>query len=328
MNPTSRPPDSASDADRPLVLVVGSANMDMVVSCERFPAPGETVLAGDFGMFPGGKGANQAVAAAKIGGRVQFLGKVGKDPFRDALVESLGAVGVGLDALLTDEQAPTGVALITVDGHGENEIVVASGSNMRLTPEDIAAHEALFAEASVVLLQLEVPVETVEAAARLGRRHGATVILNPAPACPLPASLLREVDFLTPNETEVAHLAGLPPDGHPTSEASAQVLVERGVRNVVVTLGSEGALWVHAGGAETFPAFRVRAVDTTAGGDAFNGGLALALAEGRAVPEAVTLANAVGACAVTRRGAQPSMPDREGLSAFLDAHAAEAAVSL
>ncbi|HLT45855.1 MAG TPA: ribokinase, partial [Rubricoccaceae bacterium] len=281
------------------VLVVGSANMDMVVACERFPRPGETVLGRDFETFPGGKGANQAVACARLGGRVQFLGKMGADPFRESLTASLIRDGVRLDGLLTDDEAATGVAVITVDARGENTIVVASGSNMRLTPADLDAHEALFAGAAVVLAQLEVPLETVSRAAELAHVHGATFILNPAPARPLPDALLAQVDFLTPNETEAAQLAGFAPDGTTAAEVAARTLLRRGVRHVLVTVGEEGVLLVTEGGVERFPAFRVAPVDTTAAGDAFNGALAFALAEGQPLDEAVRLANAVAACAVT-----------------------------
>ncbi len=309
------------------VLVVGSANMDLVVTCERFLKPGETMLAHDFAMFPGGKGANQAVACAKLGGRVHFLGKMGDDAFHDALCESLRHDGVGLDGLLTDADAPTGVALITVDARGENTIVVAAGSNMRLTPADLDAHERLFADAAVVLVQLEIPPETVRHAAELARRHGATFILNPAPAQRLPDDLLRQIDVLTPNATEAAQLAGLAPDGSTTAEHAARELVRRGVRHVLVTVGEEGALLVTEGGTERFPAVRVAPVDTTAAGDAFNGALAYALADGQSLREAVPLANAVAGYAVTQRGAQPSMPDPAALDAFLHAHAADAGVA-
>ena len=308
----------------PTVLVVGSANMDMVVVCEQFPHPGETILARDFGMFPGGKGANQAVASARLGGRTVFVGKMGADPFRASLVASLERDGVALDGLMTDAGASTGVALVTVDGRGENSIVVASGSNMRLTPADLDAHAALFAHATVVLVQLEIPLETVVRAAELGRAHGALVILNPAPARPLPDALLRLVDVLTPNKGEAAQLVGQPPDGVATAEAAARELVRRGVGCVLVTLGEAGAMLVTDAGIERFAAVPVQAVDTTAAGDAFNGALAYALAQGQAVAEAVPLANAVAAYAVTRRGAQPSMPDRAALDAFLHAHAAHA----
>ena len=309
-------PDPTSGSAPPTVLVVGSANMDMVVACDDFPRPGETVLANDFGTFPGGKGANQAVACARLGGRTVFLGKMGDDPFRETLAATLEAAGVSTEGLLTDADAPTGVALITVDRHGENSIVVASGSNLRLTPADLDAHEALFARAAVVLVQLETPLATVVRAAELARAHGATLILNPAPAQPLPDALLRLVDVLTPNQGEAAQLAGRPPDGIETAEAAAHVLLSRGVRQVVVTLGASGAMRVGPDGVERFEALAVQPVDTTAAGDAFNGALAFALAQGQTLAEAIPLANAVAAFAVTRRGAQPSMPDTADLEAF------------
>jgi ribokinase len=312
---------AAQTLAQPMVLVVGSANMDMVVGCERFPQPGETVLAEDFGMFPGGKGANQAVACAKLGGHVHFLGKLGNDPFRNALADNLRHDGVVLDGLMTDDEAPTGVALITVDARGENTIVVASGSNMRLTPDDLDAHEALFARAAVVLVQLEIPQETVERAVAMGHANGALVVLNPAPARPLSDALLRQIDVLTPNQTEAAQLVGQPPDGTTTAEAAARSLVQRGVRNVVVTVGEEGALLVNEQGVERFAAVPVEPVDTTAAGDAFNGALAYALAARQTLAESVHLANAVAAFSITQRGAQPSMPDRPALDAFLDEHA-------
>ena len=309
-------PEHPPASDPPTVLVVGSANMDMVVACDDFPRPGETVLATDFSRFPGGKGANQAVACARLGGRTVFLGKMGDDPFRGDLAATLEAAGVSLDGLLTDPEAPTGVALITVDRHGENSIVVASGSNLRLTPADLDAHEALFAGAAVVLVQLEIPLETVVRAAELAHAHGATFILNPAPARRLPDALLRLVDVLTPNQGEAAQLAGRSPDGIETAEAAAHALLGQGVRQVVVTLGAQGAMLVSLDGVERFEAVPVKPVDTTAAGDAFNGALAFALAQGQTLAEAIPLANAVAAFAVTRRGAQPSMPAAADLEAF------------
>ena len=319
--------DGGDGHGRRTVLVVGSANMDMVVACERFPQPGETVLARNFEMFPGGKGANQAVACARLGGDVRFLGKMGQDAFRKSLTDGLRRDGVALEGLLTDEGAPTGVALITVDAKGENTIVVASGSNMRLMPDDLDAHERLFADAAVVLVQLEVPLETVVRAAELARAYGSTLVLNPAPARPLPDDLLRQVDVLTPNETEAAQLAGLPPDGTTTAEAAAHVLLRRGARHVLVTLGEQGALLVSEDGVERFPAVPVVPVDTTAGGDAFNGALAYALAEGQPLREAVPYANAVAGYAVTQRGAQPSLPGQTALDAFLRENVAEVSSS-
>lgn len=301
------------DKRRPTVLVVGSANMDMVVSCPRFPEPGETILTDELAMFPGGKGANQAVAAARLGGRVRFLGKMGDDVFRAQLLESLQADGIDTERVLVDADSSTGVALITVDGGGENQIIVVSGSNMRLTPEEIQAEHALFDEADVVLLQLEIPVETVERAAALAKAAGATVILNPAPACDLSETLLRQVDFLIPNESEASRLTGVRVTDRATAEIAARKLLGKGARHVVVTLGADGVLLVTAERVLHVPAREVYAVDTTAAGDAFNGALAFALAGGRGLDEALDFANGAAAYAVTRHGAQTSMPTLEAL---------------
>ncbi len=300
------------------VLVVGSANMDLVVSCERFPRPGETVLSEALTLFPGGKGANQAVACARLGARVLFLGKMGDDVFRPRLLESLRANGVDTGAVLVDDEAATGVALITVDAAGENQIVVASGSNMQLTPADVEAQQALFQQADVVLLQLEIPLETVEKAVSLAKKAGAIVVLNPAPARALPDTLLRHTDWLTPNESEAAYLSGVEVRGRAGAERAAQKLVERGVRHVVVTLGGDGALLVTPDETRHLPARRVEVVDTTAAGDAFNGALACALAQqgGGDLAAALDFANRAAACAVTRRGAQAAMPTPADLAAL------------
>jgi ribokinase len=302
-----------SDAEKP-ILVVGSANMDLVVSCERFPEPGETILADHFGMYPGGKGANQAVAAAKLGGHVRFLGKIGRDDFGERLLESLSKDGVSVDQVVTDSSAPTGVALISVNGDGENEIIVVSGSNMELTDEDLEARGMLFDGAAVVLLQLEIPLATVEAAAIRARAHGATVILNPAPAHVLPAGLLQQVDYLTPNETEAGILTGISVTDIASATEAGQVLRSQGVKTVIVTLGAGGALIVDGRGARHFPTRKVEAVDTTGAGDAFNGALAFALADGRKLDEAVRLANEVASFSVTRAGAQSAMPSVEEIT--------------
>ena len=303
--------------DGPAVLVVGSANMDLVVSCDRFPQPGETILAGDFVMNPGGKGANQAVAAAKLGGEVFFLGKVGRDVFGEQLRASLARDGVRLDHLLTDGDASSGIALITVNAEGENEIIVVSGSNMRLTPADVDAHRSAFTRAGVVLVQLETPIETVERVAEIAREEGKRLILNPAPARSLPPGLLRRIDVLTPNETEAAFLSGLPVTDAASAERAGRRLLEQGVGTVVVTLGRDGALLVGPDAVRHFPARLVRAVDTTAAGDAFSGALALALATGQPLDEAIRFAGAVGTLAVTRMGAQQAMPTRDEVERFL-----------
>ncbi len=306
-----------NDTTRRDVLVIGSANMDMVIQSDRFPRPGETVLGNDFAMFPGGKGANQATACARLGGRVHFIGKMGKDVFRDDLTRSMERDGIDLDALLVDDEASTGVAFISIDGSGENQITVVSGSNMRLRPDEIEAREDLFRQAAVVVLQLEIPLETVEKAVELGRKHGATVILNPAPARELPPSLLAKVDILTPNEIEASLLAGLEVDSLDTAEEAARRLLEKGVGKIIVTLGDNGALLVTPDTRRHFPVQTVEVVDTTAAGDAFSGALAFAVAEGRSIDDAIRLANAVATHTVTRLGAQASMPTMEEAKKYL-----------
>jgi ribokinase len=298
------------------ILVVGSANADLVVRTRRFPAPGETILEGTFATFPGGKGANQAVACAKAGGFVTFLGRMGRDAFGDRLTAGMCKDGVCMDHVQRDPKLPTGIALITVDAGGQNEIIVASGSNMALSPDVVTRHRPLFATAQVVLLQLEIPPETVMQAARLGHEHGAIVILNPAPARHLPRTLLRLADFVTPNETELAQLAGMPVLDNTSAIEAARRLLEIGVRNVIVTLGRKGCLLVNEDTCRTFPARRVRAVDTTAAGDAFNGALAAALARGEELRMAIPFANDVASFSVTRMGAQSSMPTLRELAGF------------
>ena len=290
------------------ILVVGSANMDMVVATRRFPMPGETVFGGSFGMFPGGKGANQAVSAAKLGGHVTFVGRMGKDLFRENLTATMRRDGVEMKEVIVDPKEPTGTALITVDGSGQNEIVVVSGSNMRLSSADIFRKRALFKHSSILLVQLEVPVQTVARAALLAQKSGTTVILNPAPARPLPKSLLRRIDYLTPNETELRQLTGTSGSGRHSAVRAARKLLGQGVGNIVVTLGARGAMLVNRDGVHTFPAVRVKSIDSTAAGDAFNGAFAFALAAGRNPHEAIHFANRVAAFSVTRMGAQSSMP--------------------
>lgn len=293
---------------RNAILVIGSANMDLVVSTQRFPQPGETLFGNKFGMYPGGKGANQAVAAAKLGGEVYFLGKMGNDLFRERLCVGMRNDGVQLDHLLIDPNESTGMALITVDSNGQNEIVVVSGSNMNLSPADIVSKRALFAVAKIVLLQLEIPLDTVTQSARLAKEHGATVILNPAPARELPQELLRLVDYLTPNETEAELLTKQAVHDQTSAQTAAMKLLAQGVKNVILTLGEKGALLVNHEKAELFPAKKVQAVDTTAAGDAFNGALAFSLANDKTVEEAIRFANTVAAYSATKMGAQSSMP--------------------
>lgn len=301
---------------RSAVLVIGSANMDLVFSAKRFPRPGETLFAAGFGMFPGGKGANQAVACARLGTQTLFLAKTGRDLFRAKLLVSLKQSGVRLTHVIPDPVESTGIALIGVDAKGENRIMVVSGSNMRLLPADVRKRRGTISKVSVLLLQLEIPLRTVVCAAGLAARSGTLVVLNPAPARRLPRSLLRLVDFITPNETETGILSGIPVHSVKSATHAADRLIRMGVGNVIVTLGARGALLVTAGSARLFPSPRVRAVDTTGAGDAFNGALAGALSAGMPVEEAITLACAVGAFSVTRPGAQASLPTASELREF------------
>ncbi len=298
------------------IIVIGSANTDLIVRAARLPAAGETVLGGDLATAAGGKGANQAVAAARLGAPVAFVGRIGQDMFGQQSAAGLAAEGLDLTYLVRDSETPSGVALIVVDDAGQNLIAVAPGANGRLTPADVAAAQPALAAARVLLLQLEIPMETVLAAARAGRAAGLIVILNPAPAQPLPPELYALVDYLTPNEHEAALLAGVA-----VPEAAAGVLLGWGVRGVIVTLGQAGALVAPATApAVHVPGFRVAAVDTTAAGDAFNGGLAVALARADGLPAAVRFAHAVAALSVTRPGAQPSLPSGAEVAAFLAAN--------
>jgi ribokinase len=299
------------------VTVVGSLNMDLVARAPRIPQPGETIIGGDFHTVPGGKGANQAVAAARLGVQVSMVGRVGRDAFARPLLDNLAAAGVDHAFVTQDPEAATGVALIVVDDAGQNSIVVASGANMRLSPADVEAAEAAIAGADALLLQLESPLETVTRAAEVARAHGVRVILNPAPARSLPAALLSLVDVLIPNESETALLTGLPVGDQAEAEAAAAALQGMGVGMVILTLGERGALLAQAGATELVPAFEVTPVDTTAAGDAFVGGFAVALAEGESLAEAVRWGNAAGALATTKLGAQPSLPTRRDLEVLL-----------
>ncbi|MEJ5252840.1 MAG: ribokinase [Chthonomonadetes bacterium] len=298
------------------VVVVGSANMDMVVRAPRIPRPGETVVGSQFVMVPGGKGANQAVAAARLGAHVTFVARVGNDLFGDHNLEGYQQEGIDCRFIVRDEESPSGVALIAVDAQGQNAIVVAPGANMRLTPEDVERAEEAIAKADVVLAQLEVPIPTVIRTAELARKHGKRMILNPAPAPaqPLPAELLRHVDILTPNESEAQSLCKAPDYSSP--EAMGQALRALGVPVVIITLGGEGVLVQDESGMRRMPAYPVKAIDTTAAGDAFAGALAVALAEGKGVDQAVQFAQRVAGLSVTRLGAQPSLPYRAEVETF------------
>ncbi len=294
------------------VLVVGSLNMDLVVFCCRRPGPGETVSGREFVTVPGGKGANQAVAAGRLGGRVAMLGRVGDDEFGDRLIANLAAAGVDTGRVLRTPGTSTGIASITVDPSGENSIVVVPGANGRLTPADVTAARDLFIGAGAILLQLEVPLQTVTAAAQLAKSVGATVVLDPAPAPekPLPGELLASVDILVPNQHEAGVLAGRPVSDLAVARLVATDLLDLGPSVVVLKVGERGALIATGSRVDYVPGISVPAVDTTGAGDAFAGGLAVGLAEGLDVLRAVALANRTAALSVTKPGAQTSIPSR------------------
>ncbi len=299
------------------ITVVGSLNMDLVVRSPRIPRPGETIIGSGFRHVPGGKGSNQAVAAARLGAQVSLVGRVGQDGFANSLLENLAADDVDHSFVIQDREAATGVALIVVDDAGQNTIVVASGANMRLSPTDVQAAEAVIAGADALLLQLESPLETVLRAAQVARAHQVKVILNPAPARALSAELLALVDVLIPNESETVLLTGMPVGSQAEAKAAADALLRRGVGSVILTLGEQGALLAQEAGPHLFPAFDVTPVDTTAAGDAFVAGFAVALAESKPLAEAVRWGNAAGALATTKLGAQSSLPTRRALEIFL-----------
>jgi len=299
------------------VLVLGSTNTDMIVRVPRIPRPGETVLGGEFDMAPGGKGANQAVAAARAGGAVTFVTRVGDDLFGHRAVRDLEGEGIDVRFVGLDRVAATGVALINVDASGENSIAVASGANARLSAADVEAAAAAFAAADIVLLQLESPLETVEAAARMARKQGVPVILDPAPARPLDDALLKDVASLTPNEHEAETLAGVAVRNGADAARAAARLRARGPGLVVVTMGDKGIYAMGEGFEGMMPAFKVTPVDTTAAGDVFNGALAVALAERMDLSGALRFAQAAAAISVIRPGAQPSAPTRAEIEAFL-----------
>ena len=296
------------------VVVVGSLNMDLVVAVERHPKPGETIIGGDLQRFPGGKGANQAVAAARLGARVRMVGRVGADAYGTELKRVLGAEGIAT-AEVAEVEAPTGVALISVSEDGQNAIIVSPGANARLQPDDLGP--ALFANASVTVLQLETPLETVRRAAELGREAGARVLLNAAPARGLPDELLGALDVLVVNEFEAAQVAGAAEPESPEAALALARELARRVPVVVVTLGARGLVWAGDGGEGHLPAFEVEPVDTTAAGDAFVGGLAAALAAGEPLEQALRFGSAAGALAATRPGAQPSLPRRAEVEGLL-----------
>jgi len=303
--------------NKPKIVVVGSSNMDLVVKSPRIPAKGETILGGNFIMTPGGKGANQAVAAAKLGAEVYFVAKLGDDIFGRQSLSNFQKVAVHTEYVVQTKEAPSGVALITVDDAGDNVIVVAPGANLKLSPEDVKKAQSAIASSGAVAAQLEVPLETVEFAARLANDACVPFILDPAPAQKLSDEFLQMVDILTPNETEAEILTGVEVTDEDSALAAAKDLLQRGVKAVILTMGAKGFLLATKDAAEFVPSVKVDAVDATAAGDAFTGSLAVGLAQGKTLRDAALFANHVAALSVTKMGAQSSMPDAGQVENFI-----------
>lgn len=295
------------------IVVVGSTNTDMVIKTPRLPLPGETILGGDFLMNPGGKGANQAVAAARLNGNVTLVAKTGMDLFGSQALKLFQSEKLNTDYLFSDPASPSGIALITVDDQAENCIVVDPGANARLARADIDLAKTAILSAEIVLMQLEIPLDSVLYAAKIASNAGRKVILNPAPAQPLPDELFKLLWLITPNETELELLTGIKVTNSQTAEIAARLLLHKGVQVVVVTMGSQGALLVTPSHCKLIPSFSVKAVDTTAAGDCFNGALAVAIAEGADLERAILFANRAASISVTRMGAQASAPYRHEL---------------
>ncbi len=296
------------------ILVIGSSNTDMVVRTKRFPQPGETILGGEFHMFPGGKGANQAVAATRLGGDVTFICKVGADMFGNNAIEGLKTEKVDTQFVLVDTNTPSSIAMITVDGSGENQIVVASGANAMLTPADLEMAHAAMDRCEVILVQLEIPIETVAYAIQKGYQMGKKVILNPAPAQSLTHELYSSLFLITPNETEAEVLTGISVSDIDSATNAASVLLKRGVPHVIITMGARGALYMSKESFECISVPKMEVVDTTAAGDVFNGALTVALSEKIPWIKAMEWASRAATLSVTRMGAQSSAPYRNELT--------------
>ena len=311
-----RRPDN-SQRPKPPVLVIGSSNTDLIIKVARIPKPGETILGGEFARAAGGKGANQAVSAARAGGAVTFIARVGCDANGEQAMAGFAAEGIDVKRVIRDAKFPSGVALILVDQDGENSIAVASGANDRLNPADVRRAKRALRRARILLLQLETPLPTVAAAIELAAACGVQVVLNPAPARPLPAQLLKCVYLLTPNQSEAELLTGVTVDDEVAAAKAADQLLARGVKNVIITMGLHGAFVAGKDLRQMIPGFKVKAVDATGAGDVFNGTLAVALAQGQSLLEAARFACASAAISVTRFGAQPSAPWRKEIQAML-----------
>lgn len=300
------------------IVVVGSSNTDMIIQVKKIPKPGETVIGGKFSMAAGGKGANQAIAAVRAGGNVTFVSRIGKDMFGDSSLKNFAKDGLNVDNIIRDSDKPSGVALIFVDAKGENSIAVASGANAKLSSIDIDNLRDVISSANILLMQLEIPMETIEAAAQVAFENNVKIILNPAPTQPLNDNLLKKISVITPNETEIEMLTGVPVKNEEDAERAAKILTDKGIGVVIITLGSSGAFVFSNTFKGLVPSYKVKAVDTTAAGDVFNGAFAVALSENKNIKEAVIFANAAAAISVTRLGAQASVPYKKEIYNLLE----------
>lgn len=302
------------------IVVAGSSNTDMIIKAPRIPKPGETILGGEFATAAGGKGANQAVAAARAGGNVTFIACVGDDMFGKQALSSFQTDKINIEYIKIVKDVPSGVALIFVDEKGENSIAVAPGANAKLTPQDIHKATSAFKNADVFVAQLEIPIETVKEAIMLAHKMNIPTILNPAPAQPLSDELLKHVSIITPNTSETELLTGIHVDSEQSAKKAANFLMAKGIKTVLITMGTKGSFIATHDFNVMVPSFKVKAVDTTAAGDVYNGAFAVALAKGKELPDAVTFASAAAALSVTKLGAQPSAPYEKEIMDFLQKH--------
>lgn len=302
------------------LVVLGSVNADHVLQVASFPRPGETLHGHTYQVIPGGKGANQAVAAARLGADIAFIACVGNDSFGREMRETFAREGMNTEAVMIEADTPTGIAMIQVAETGENSICISAEANARLTPERLTPHQPLLKQADTLLMQLETPVETIESAARVAKQSGTKVVLNPAPARTLSDELLQLVDLITPNETEAELLTGIQVTDTTSAQQAAEILHGKGIPQVMITLGSQGVWISEQGQGRQVPGFRVEACDTTAAGDTFNGALLTAMQEGITLDKAIRFAHAAAAISVTRLGAQTSIPHRREVERFLMEH--------
>lgn len=299
------------------IVIIGSANTDMITRVKKIPKPGETVLGGTFMTAQGGKGANQAVAASRAHGKVKFIASLGNDSFGEQAIQQYTHENIDISHMVRDPKLPSGVALIFVAEDGENAIAVASGANANLLPKHIEHNKAVIESAEIILLQLETPIETIEKSVAIAHAAGVPIILNPAPAQMLEKNILKKITYLTPNKHEAGQLSGVPINDSASAEKAATALLESGVNHVIITLGDQGALVATSERMNKVPCRHVKAVDTTAAGDTFNGALAVALSEKKSLLDAVAFANTAAALSVTQVGAQPSIPTRSAIDLLL-----------